>query len=121
MEKRYTDSHEWIAIEGDIGTVGITEYAKNELGEVVYLELPEVGRSVSKGDDSVVLESTKAAADVYAPVSGKIMEINEKLLEAQDALQESPEKEGWLYKILLADRKEFESLMNEEEYRGNIK
>jgi glycine cleavage system H protein len=120
MEKRYTESHEWIALNGNIGTVGITKYAQEELGEIVYIELPEIERDVLKGEESAVLESTKAAADVYAPVSGKIIEINPLLVSSQEALHTSPEESSWLYKIALKDLSEFKELMEEDEYKKRV-
>ncbi len=92
----YTDSHEWIKTEGQIATVGITEKAREEIGEVVYLQLPKVGDNVRKGDEIIVLESTKAAVDICTPVSGKITEVNSNALEH---INTSPEAEGWLFKL----------------------
>ena len=120
MEKRYTESHEWIALDGNIGTVGITKYAQEELGEIVYIELPATDRDVLKGEETAVLESTKAAADVYAPVSGKIIEINALLVDSQEELHKSPEESGWLYKIALKDLNEFKALMQEDEYKKKV-
>jgi glycine cleavage system H protein len=95
----FTDSHEWITVEGDLGKVGVTAYAKKELGEVVYLELPDIGRQVKAGEEVVVLESTKAAADIYAPVSGEIVAVNEVVGHSPDVLNQSPEDRGWLFQI----------------------
>lgn len=114
--KLFTDSHEWIEITGKEGIVGVTTYAQKELGEVVYVALPEVGRSVKRGDEIVVLESTKAAADVYAPVAGIITAVNTKLKESIELLNQSPEAEGWIYKISLTHPDEVSELMSKDDY-----
>ncbi|MBS3903800.1 MAG: glycine cleavage system protein GcvH [Simkania sp.] len=113
---RFTESHEWILINGEIGTVGITSYAQKELGSIVYIELPEIGRRLALAEEAVVLESTKAAADVYAPVSGEVIEVNEKLKVSCDLINQSPEKEGWLFKMKITAPKELQTLMEREEY-----
>lgn len=113
---KFTDSHEWIKIEGNIGTVGISDYAKEQLGEVVHIELPKIDTVVTVGDEVVVLESTKAAADIYSPVSGKIVAINESLKNHLDSLNLEPEKTGWLFKIKCSDFQELEGLYNKDEY-----
>ncbi len=117
---KYTESHEWIEINNGVGTVGITQYAQKELGDIVYVELPKVGSEVKAGEEAVVLESTKAAADVYSPVSGSILEVNNALKEASEKVNLSPENEGWLYKIRLANAKELDSLMDAETYLSRI-
>lgn len=113
---RFTDSHEWIKVEGDIGTVGITDHAQRELGQVVYVELPAVGKQVKAGDEVAVLESTKAAADIYSPVSGEIVEINQKLIDFIHHINSAAESEGWLFKIKLGSPSEIEALLNREDY-----
>ncbi len=113
----FTDSHEWINVEGDVGKVGVTAYAKKELGEVVYLELPEIGRQVKAGEEVVILESTKAAADIYAPVSGEIIAVNDLVRNTPDILNQSPENEGWLFLIRLSDPQELNSLMTRSSYQ----
>ncbi len=113
---KYTESHEWVAVEDNTGTVGVTEYAQKELGDIVYVELPEVGKKVSKGDEAVVLESTKAAADAYAPVSGTIVAVNEALRDAPEQVNSSPEADGWLYKLELSDPSELDSLLEHDAY-----
>ncbi|HEY2811816.1 MAG TPA: glycine cleavage system protein GcvH [Rhabdochlamydiaceae bacterium] len=113
---KFTDSHEWIKIENDIGIVGITDVAQRELGEIVYVELPAVGKQVKAGQEIAVLESTKAAADIYSPVSGEIIEINQKLLDFIHHINKSAEQEGWLFKIKLAQPKELEGLLTREQY-----
>lgn len=117
---KYTESHEWIEVDGEVGTVGVTNYAQKELGDIVYVELPKVGRSVKQGEEAAVLESTKAAADVYAPVSGQIVEINEKLKSTSELVNHSAEKEGWIFKIKLNKANEIDSLMTAEQYHGKF-
>ncbi|HEX4840071.1 MAG TPA: glycine cleavage system protein GcvH [Rhabdochlamydiaceae bacterium] len=113
----FTDSHEWIRVEDGLGTVGVTEHAKNELGEIVYLELPEIGRQVKAGEEVVILESTKAAADIYAPVSGEIVAINDAVRATPDLLNQSPEESGWLFKIRLSNPRELDALMTKAAYQ----
>lgn len=113
----FTDSHEWISVEGDLGKVGVTAHAKKELGEVVYLELPEIGRQVKVGEEVVILESTKAAADIYAPVSGEIIAVNEAVRNSPDILNQSPEDRGWLFQIRLSNLQELDALMNRSSYQ----
>ncbi|MBS4167928.1 glycine cleavage system protein GcvH [Parachlamydia sp. AcF125] len=118
--KRYTESHEWIELEGPIGTIGVTAYAKQELGDIVYVELPYVGKKVFKGGEAAVLESTKAASDVYSPVSGTILEVNDQLSTEVQKINDSPEKEGWLFKVQLDNLEEVASLMTWEEYQKSL-
>ncbi len=113
---KFTETHEWIEVKEGIGTVGITNYAQKELGDIVYIELPKIGIDVKAGQEVAVLESTKAAADVYSPVSGIILEVNKTLSTSPELLNQSPEKEGWLYKIKLNFPKELDTLLNDEEY-----
>jgi glycine cleavage system H protein len=113
---KFTDSHEWIKVEDGIGTVGITDHAQKQLGEVVYIELPAVGKQVKAGQEVAVLESTKAAADIYSPVSGEILEINQKLGDFIHHLNTSAESEGWLFKIKLSDHSETNKLLKRDEY-----
>lgn len=118
MTKKYTDTHEWITLEGDIGTVGVTNHAQEELGDIVYVELPEVGKKVGANEEAVVLESTKAAADVYSPASGHIVEVNESLSDQSELVNSSAENEGWLFKIKIDDLKQLEQLMDQAAYEG---
>lgn len=118
---KYTESHEWLHIQGNIGTIGVTDHAQHELGDIVYVELPIIGKSVKKGDEIAVLESTKAAADVYTPVSGLVIEVNDQLKDHAELINTSPQKEGWLYKIELKDLGEVENLLDETEYEILIK
>ncbi|MCC7394156.1 MAG: glycine cleavage system protein GcvH [Sphingomonadaceae bacterium] len=114
----FTQDHEWIAFNGDVATVGITDYAQGQLGDVVFIELPAAGKSLTKGDDAAVVESVKAASDVYAPVSGKIVESNADL-EADPALANSdPEGEGWFFRMTLSDSGELDGLMDAAAYRA---
>ena len=113
----FTDSHEWIKVKDGLGTVGITAHAKNELGEIVFLKLPEIGRQVKLGEEVVILESTKAAADIYAPVSGEIVAVNDAVRASPELLNQSPEEIGWLFKIRLSNPEELNMLMNRTSYQ----
>jgi len=112
----FTQSHEWISVENGIGIVGITDFAQHELGEIVYVELPPVGKKVKAGEEIAVLESTKAAADIYTPVSGEIVAINQQLQHSVEKINLAAESEGWLFKIRLADPKELDLLLGKESY-----
>lgn len=113
---KFTESHEWIKVENGIGTVGITDHAQKELGEIVYVELPSVGKKVTAGQEVAVLESTKAAADIYSPVSGEIVEINQKLGDFIHYINSAAEREGWLFKIKLSNEEEVQQLLKREDY-----
>lgn len=116
MSRYFTEDHEWVDVEGEVATVGITNYAQEQLGDIVFVELPEEGKTFDKGDDAAVVESVKAASDVYAPVSGEVIEAN-AALEGEPALVNSDaEEEGWFFKLRLTDASELESLMNEAAY-----
>ncbi len=117
MSVKYTEEHEWVKIDGETATVGITKYAAEQLGDVVFVELPEVGKAYGKGDDMAVVESVKAASDVYAPVSGECVEANEKLADAPETVNEAPEGEGWFAKLKLSDTSELDALMDEAAYK----
>lgn len=117
---KFTETHEWIEVKDGIGTVGVTHYAQKELGDIVYVELPKAGSQVKNGQEAAVLESTKAAADVYAPVSGTILEVNTALVNASQLVNTSPEKEGWLFKIRLANPAEFDALMDKKAYQSRL-
>jgi glycine cleavage system H protein len=112
----YTDTHEWVRKEGDSGVIGITRYAQQELGVIVYIQLPKVGQKIVAGQEICVLESTKAAADVYAPVSGVVSEINQEVAERPQIINEHPETIGWLFRITLEDPQELDHLMVDSEY-----
>jgi glycine cleavage system H protein len=118
---KFTDSHEWLKLEEtNLARVGITDYAQKELGDIVYVELPIVGKVVQAKQEISVLESTKAAADIYSPVSGTIVEINQKLQAAPELINQSPENEGWIYKISLSDLAESNALMEKKEYEAML-
>ncbi len=117
---RYTDDHEWARLEGDTVTVGITEFAQDQLGELVFVELPTIGGAVTQGDEAAVIESVKAAGEVKSPVGGTIMEINESLVDTPEKVNEDPMGEGWIYKVAVADPTEWESLMDEATYAALV-
>lgn len=117
---KFTDTHEWIHVENGIGTVGVSDHAQKELGDIVYVELPQVGKEVKAGQEAAVLESTKAAADVYSPASGVITEVNNTLKDRSELVNQSPQKDGWLYKIKLSDVHELEKLQDEAAYLSKI-
>lgn len=116
----YTESHEWITTDGDVRTVGITDHAQHMLGDIVFVELPEKGKKVKKGDELLVVESPKAAAEVYAPVSGEVVEINNAVEDEPNRVNQSPYEKGWLVKIKLADPSELESLKSNTEYQEMV-
>jgi glycine cleavage system H protein len=118
---KFTHSHEWVRIEEKVGTVGITYHAQKELGDVVYIELPMIGKSVRLGEEVAVIESTKAAIDVYSPVSGIILSINHLLNKDIEMLNQFPENEGWLFQIELTTPQELEALMDRETYLALVK
>jgi glycine cleavage system H protein len=118
---RYTESHEWVRIEGDVGTVGISDFAVEHLSDLTFLELPEVGRELGAGDSFGEIESVKAVADLNAPVSGEVIEVNEELPDALDKLKESPFEEGWMVKLKLADPSEADNLLTLEQYEEQVR
>ncbi len=120
MSRYFTEDHEWIDVDGDTATVGITEYAQSQLGDIVFVEVPEEGKEVAKGDDAAVVESVKAASDVYAPVSGTVIEGNEALADNPALVNEDPEGEGWFFKLTLSDTSELDSLMNDSAYQDYV-
>ena len=120
MTTRYTKDHEYIRIEGDTGIVGITDYAQSQLGDVVYVELPAIGKSVAKGGEAAVVESVKAASEVYAPVSGEVTAVNSALEGAPGTVNESPVEHGWFFKLKLTNAAELDGLMGEDEYRDYV-
>ncbi|HCF74496.1 MAG TPA: glycine cleavage system protein GcvH [Arenicellales bacterium] len=119
-ELRYTDDHEWALAEGDTITVGITDYAQEQLGELVYVELPAVGTLVQQGDDAAVIESVKAAGDVKSPVSGTITQVNENLNDAPEKVNEDPLGTGWFYKVSISNPQELDNLLSEDDYNKLI-
>jgi glycine cleavage system H protein len=121
MTTRYTKDHEYVRIEGDAGIVGISDYAQGQLGDVVFVELPSVGKTLSKGDEAAVIESVKAASEVYAPVSGEVVEVNSDLESTPGTVNEDPAGRGWFMKIRLTDQSELDGLMTEEQYQEFVK
>lgn len=120
MSTKFTEDHEWITVDGDVATVGITAYAAEQLGDVVFVELPDVGKTVSKGDEFAVVESVKAASEVYAPVDGEIVEVNGELEGEPAKVNEEPTAGGWFVKFKLSDASQLEGLMNEAAYKAHI-
>lgn len=118
MTTRYTRDHEWIRLDGDVAVVGITDYAQEQLGDIVYVELPEPGKTVEKGGEFCVVESVKAASEVFAPISGEVTAVNGALGDQPGAVNESPEGSGWLIKIRPADKAEIDGLMDEAAYKA---
>lgn len=120
MSRYFTEDHEWIDVDGDIGTVGISEYAQSQLGDIVFVDVPEEGKDLTKGDEAAVVESVKAASDVYAPASGTVLEGNPALSDTPELVNEDPEGDGWFFKITLSDPSELEELMNESAYASFV-
>jgi glycine cleavage system H protein len=120
MTTRYTKDHEYVRVEGDTAVVGISDYAQEQLGDVVYVELPAVGKTLEKGGEAAVVESVKAASEVYAPVSGEVVEVNGDLEGAPGTINEDPAGKGWFLKLKLKDPAELEGLMTEEQYRDYV-
>jgi glycine cleavage system H protein len=117
MSTRYTKDHEWIRLDGDVATVGITPYAQEKLGDIVYVELPEIGRNVEKGGDAAVVESVKAASDVYAPASGEVVAVNDALGSTPADINEEAEGKGWFFRLKLSAPDELDGLMSAEQYK----
>jgi glycine cleavage system H protein len=118
---KYTQEHEWIRVEGDVGTIGITNYAQEQLGDVVFVDLPQAGRKVAKGEACAVVESVKAASDIYAPVSGEVSEANTALADAPGDVNAEPMGKGWFFRLKLADKGELAGLMDEAAYAAFVK
>lgn len=119
-ELKYAATHEWVRVEGDVATVGITDHAQEALGDLVYVELPEVGDTVAAADEAGVVESVKAASDIYAPVSGEIIAVNEALVDSPEIVNSDPYNDGWMYKIRLSDAAELEDLMSAADYDAQV-
>ena len=119
-DMRYTSEHEWIRMDGDIATVGISQYAQEQLGDVVYVELPEIGRKVGPGDDMAVVESVKAASEVYAPVAGEIVEVNAALVDAPEKVNEDAEGTAWFVRLAGVDADAVAALMDGDAYRAYV-
>ncbi len=119
-ELKYANSHEWARLEGDIVTVGITDHAQDALGDVVYVELPEIGDTINAGDEAGVVESVKAASDIYAPVTGEVVEINEDLEDAPETINADAYNDGWFFKLKISDPAELDDLLDAEGYAASI-
>ena len=120
MSRYFTEDHEWIDVDGDIGTVGISEYAQGQLGDIVFVDVPADGRQLAKGDEAAVVESVKAASDVYSPVSGSVLEGNPALSDSPDLVNSDAEGEGWFFRITLSNEAELNSLMDEAAYAAFV-
>ena len=118
---KYSQEHEWIRVEGDVGTIGITQYAQEQLGDVVFVDVPQVGRKVTKGESIAVVESVKAASDIFAPVSGEIVEGNAALADSPGDVNAEPMGKGWFFKLKLSDKSELDGLMDEAAYQAFVK
>jgi glycine cleavage system H protein len=120
MSRYFTQDHEWVDVDGDVGTVGISEYAQSQLGDVVFVEVPEAGKQLTKGADAAVVESVKAASDVYSPVSGTVIEGNAALADDSSLVNSDAEAAGWFFKLTLSDPSELDSLMDEAAYAAFV-
>ena len=116
MSRYFTEDHEWVDVDGDIGTVGITDYAQSQLGDIVFVDVPEEGKALTKGDEAAVVESVKAASDVYTPVSGVVLEGNSALEDNSGLVNEDAEGEGWFFKLTISDTSELDELMDDAKY-----
>ncbi|PRH87840.1 glycine cleavage system protein H [Labrys okinawensis] len=117
---KFTSDHEYVSVEGDVATIGITDYAQSQLGDVVFVELPAAGKVLKQGDEAAVVESVKAASEVYAPVSGEVLEVNEALPDAPSTVNEDPLGKGWFIKIKLSNPAELDALMDDAAYKAHI-
>ena len=117
---RYTSNHEWVRVEGDAAVVGISDYAQEQLGDVVFVELPDIGAAFAQNDDAAVVESVKAASEVYAPIGGEILEVNDNLTDVPETLNSDPTGDGWMFKISIDDAAEVEALMDEAAYKAYV-
>jgi len=114
--KKFSKQHEWVSVEGDVATIGITKHAVEMLGDIVFVELPKKGKNIEKEDQAGVVESTKAASDVYTPISGEVVESNQSIVDDPSKINSDPENEGWFFKLKIKNKSEIDALMNEEEY-----
>ncbi len=121
MSLYFTGEHEWIRVDGDVGTVGISSHAQDALGDIVFAEVPEGGRTLNKGDEAAVVESVKAASDIYSPVAGEVIEGNSALADDPSVINRDPEGDGWFFKIQITDKSELDGLMDETAYREWVK
>jgi len=118
MSTRYSRDHEWVRLDGDVAVIGITDYAQEQLGDVVYVELPEVGKSLAKGAEAAVVESVKAASEVFAPIAGEVVAVNDALADEPALVNQSPEDAGWFLKLKAGDKSEVEGLMDADAYKA---
>ncbi len=114
--KKFSKQHEWVSVEGDVATIGITKHATEMLGDIVFVELPKKGKNIKKEDQAGVVESAKAASDVYTPISGEVVESNQSIVDDPSKINSDPENEGWFFKLKIKDKSEIDTLMNKEEY-----
>ena len=119
-EKKYTKEHEWVEVDGDTATVGITNHAQESLGDIVFIGLPTVGKEVKSNEELCVIESVKAASDIYAPIDGEVIEINNNLNDDASIVNQDPEKDGWIFKMKIADPSQYNNLMTLDEYLASL-
>ena len=120
-ERKYTKDHEWVSVNNNIATIGISKHSEESLGDIVFVELPEIGKDVSSGNEVSVIESVKAASDIFTPIDGKILETNNKLNDDASIINKDPENDGWIYKLKNFEKSQFDSLMNIDEYKDFLK
>ena len=118
---RYTEAHEWLKIQNNIAIIGITDHAQNELTDIVFVELPEIGKELKKGEELCVIESVKSVSEIYSPISGKVVDVNKKLDDSPEIVNESPYDDGWLVKLEIKDRSEIDSLLDVKLYKQILK
>ena len=121
IEKKFTEDHEWVSIDGNIATVGISNHAQESLGDIVFIELPVIGKTVKAKEEICVIESVKAASDIYSPLDGEVIEVNNSLENEPSIINQEAENNGWIFKIKLAEPSQFEELMNYEDYQKFLK
>jgi glycine cleavage system H protein len=119
-DRKYTKEHEWVMVEGDVAMIGVTEYAASELGDVVFIEMPEAGNDVAAGDAVGTIETVKSVEDLYCPVTGEVAEVNETILDAPETVNQSPLEDGWLFKVTLTDKSEIDELLDAAAYQTLI-
>ena len=119
-EKKYTKEHEWVEVDGDTATVGITNHAQESLGDIVFIDLPKIGKEVKSNEELCVIESVKAASDIYAPIDGEVIEINNNLNDDASIVNQDPEKDGWIFKMKISDPSQYNNLMTLEEYLASL-
>mgnify|MGYP002635158533 FL=1 len=119
-EKKYTKEHEWVEVDGDTATVGITNHAQESLGDIVFIDLPTVGKEVKSNEELCVIESVKAASDIYAPIDGEVIEINNNLNDDASIVNQDPEKDGWIFKMKITDPNQYNNLMSLDEYLASL-